>query len=84
MVGSASSAFTTKTTAAGVADADDITFTSVSGATVEALVIYQDTGTGTTSRLIAYIDTATGLPATPTGGDISVTWDSGSNKIFKL
>jgi hypothetical protein len=34
--------------------------------------------------LIAYIDTATGLPVTPGGGDIDITWDNGSNKIFKL
>jgi hypothetical protein len=84
VVGSASAAFTTKTTTAGVADADNLTFTAVSGATAEALVIYQDTGTTTTSRLIAYIDTATGLPVTPNGGDITVSWDNGSNKIFKL
>lgn len=79
-----SSNLSSKTTAAGVADAADITFTSVSGDQSEALVIYQDTGTATTSRLIAYIDTATGLPVTPNGGDITVTWDSGTSRIFKL
>jgi hypothetical protein len=40
VVGSASAAFTTKTTAAGVADADNLTFCAVSGSTAEALVIY--------------------------------------------
>lgn len=73
-----------KTSTAGVADADDVTFTAVTGVQSEALVIYKDTGTASTSPLIAYIDTATGLPVTPNGGDISVTWDSGANKIFKL
>ena len=73
-----------KTSTAGVADAADVTFTAVSGATVEALIIYKDTGNTATSNLIAYIDSATGLPATPNGGDITVTWDSGSNKTFKL
>ena|SRR5690349_8250115 len=73
-----------KTVTAGVADADDITFTSVSGASCEALVIWQDTGNQATSRLIAYIDTATGLPVTPNGNNIDVIWDSGANKIFKL
>lgn len=76
--------FTAKTTSSGVADAADITFTAVSGDQSEALVIYQDTGVEGTSRLIAYIDTATGLPVTPNGGDISVTWDAGVNRIFKL
>lgn len=75
---------TSKTVAAGVADAADVTFSAVSGSSVEAIVIYQDTGVATTSRLIAYIDTATGLPVTPNGGDITIAWDSGANKIFKL
>ncbi len=75
---------TGKTTAAGVADADDVTFTAVTGASIEAVVLYQDTGSPATSRLIGYIDTATGLPVTPSGGDITVVWDSGANRIFKL
>ena len=76
---------TTKTTTLGVFDADNVTFSSVAaGPANEALVIYRDTGTASTSELIAYIDTATGLPVTPNGGDITVTWDSGANKIFKI
>lgn len=75
---------TTKTSTLGVFDADDVTFSSVTGDVSEALVIYKDTGAEATSPLIAYIDTATGLPVTPNGGDITVTWDSGANKIFKL
>lgn len=73
-----------KTTTLGVFDAADVTFTSVTGDVSEALVIYNDTGTDTTSELIAYIDTGTGLPVTPNGGDITITWDSGANKIFKI
>jgi len=73
-----------KTVAAGVADANDTTFTAVTGDPSEYLVIYQDTGVEGTSRLIALIDTATGLPVIPNGGDINVTWDNGANKIFKL
>ena len=76
--------FTGKTSTGGAADANDITFTAVSGSSVEAIVIYIDTGVDATSQLIAYIDTATGLPITPNGGDIIVTWDNGANKIFKL
>jgi len=73
-----------KTSLLGVADANDPTFTSVTGATVEAVVLYKDTGTAGTSRLLAYIDTATGLPVTPNGGDITVQFASSTNKIFKL
>lgn len=75
---------TTRTATAGACDADDVTFTSVTGVTAEALVIYKDTGDTATSPLIAYLDSATGLPITPNGGDIIVTWDNGTNKIFKL
>lgn len=75
---------TSPTVASGVADAADVTYTSVSGASIEAIIIYKDTGTQSTSRLIAYIDSATGLPLTPNGGDITVQWDNGANRIFKL
>lgn len=75
---------TSKATTGGAADAADCTFTAVSGASIEAIVIYKDTGAENTSPLIAYIDTATGLPITPNGGDIIVTWDNGTNKIFKV
>jgi len=73
-----------KTITNGVFDADDATFSSVTGANCEALLIFQDTGVQTTSRLIAYIDSATGLPILPNGGDISVAFSSGSSKIFAL
>lgn len=74
----------TKTFTSGVFDGDDVTFTAVSGSSVEALIIYIDTGVAGTSRLIAYIDSGTGLPVTPNGGNINIVWDSGSNKIFAL
>ena len=73
-----------KSASAGVADASDVAFSGVTGDISEALVIYKDTGVEATSQLIAYIDTATGLAVTPNGGDITVTWDNGANKIFKL
>ena len=67
----------------GLFDGDNVTFTAVSGATVEALVIYVDTGSAATSTLVAYIDTGqTGLPVTPNGGDITITWDAAG--IFQL
>lgn len=73
-----------KSTTGGAADAADITFPSVSGNSIEAIIIYKDTGAENTSPLIAFIDTATGLPITPNGGDIIVVWDNGTNKIFKV
>lgn len=75
---------TGKSTTGGAADANDCTFLAVSGATIGAIILYVDTGTAGTSPLLAYIDTATGLPITPNGGDIIVTWDNGTNKIYKV
>ena len=67
----------------GLFDADDVTFTAVSGAQVVTLLIYIDTGTPATSRLVAWLDTGvTGLPVTPNGGNISVTWNASG--IFQL
>lgn len=77
-------ALNTSTTTEGAADADDVTFSAVSGPSIEAILIYKDTGTESTSTLLAWLDTATGLPITPNGGDIIVTWDNGVNRIFRL
>lgn len=87
-----SAALASKTVVAGVADAADVTWSAVGTTTSTAyIIIYQSSAvTGgsdvasTSQRLIACIDTATGLPVTPNGGDITCTWDNGSNKIFKL
>lgn len=73
----------TTTVANGLFDGDNVTFTAVSGNTVEAIVIYVDTGVAGTSRLVAYIDTGvTGLPVTPNGGDITISWNASG--IFQL
>lgn len=83
VVGTAQTIGATKSYTNGVFDGGDVTFTAVSGATVEALVLYIDTGVAGTSRLVAYIDTGvTGLPVTPNGGDISITWNASG--IFAL
>jgi len=72
-----------KTVTNGVFDADNVTFTAVSGVSVEALVIYKDSGTAATSPLILYLDVATsGLPVTPNGGKIDVTLNASG--IFAL
>jgi len=64
----------TKTFTGGVFDSADPTFTAVTGAVSEQLILYLDTGTAATSPLIAFYDTGvTGLPVTPNSGDIGVT-----------
>ena len=75
---------TTKTFVNGLFDAADSTFTSVTGTTAEALVIFvKNAGANTTWTLVAYIDSGvTGLPVTPNGGNINVTWNGSG--IFQL
>ena len=76
--------FANKTADNGVADADDVTLNAVSGDQSEAILIYKDTGDEATSPLIAFIDTAAGLPVTPSGGDVTVAWDNGPDRIFRI
>ena len=70
------------TVAAGVFDAADTVFTSLSGDQVEYLVIYEDSGTASTSDLIAMWDTATGIPLTPNGGNVTVVWSASGIYTF--
>ncbi len=81
-----SAALASKTTTAGVADAADTTLTATAATACNALVIFKDTGSDATSNLIAYIDTpASGLPFTPAASqNLTITFDNGANKIFKL
>jgi hypothetical protein len=69
---------TSPTLTNGLIDGGDVTYSSVSGNSVEAIVLYRkNAGANTTWRLVAYIDTSvTGLPVTPNGGNISITWNA--------
>lgn len=66
------------TVANGLFDGGDLTYTSVSGNSVEALVVYRhNSGASSTWKLVFYEDTGvTGLPVTPNGGNITVTWNA--------
>ena len=69
----------------GIVDGDGVLYETVTGNSVEAVVLYVDSGVEATSYLVAYItDDVIGLPVVPNGGDIQLTWDTGVNKIFKL
>jgi len=78
-----SGALTSKTVTDGVFDAADVTLAAVTGDQFEYIALYQHTG-AESALLLALLDTATGIPCTPNGGDITIQWDSGANKIFKL
>jgi hypothetical protein len=81
-----------KTVTSGVADAADLTFSAVAAnASNHSLLLYQASAvTGgadvaaTAQRVIAFIDTGTNFPIVPNGGDVTIAWDNGANKIFKL
>jgi hypothetical protein len=72
----------TKKFSLGIFNCDDASFSALTGDSVEALVIYVDTGTEATSPLVAYIDTGNGLPFTPTGGVANIVWNASG--IFQL
>lgn len=63
---------------AGGIDANDTTFTAVSGDQSEVIVGWEDTaGASSTDPLIFFFDTfSSGMPVTPNGGDIVVVWNA--------
>jgi hypothetical protein len=70
-----------KTTTDGTADAADVTFTAVtSGAAIDWVLVYKDTGSAATSPVIARLDLSSSV--TPNGGDITVQWSASG--LFKL
>lgn len=73
---------TVGTVAAGVFDAADTVFTTLSGDQSEWLILFKGTGTDSTSDLILAYDTATGLPLTPNGADVTVVWNASG--IFQV
>lgn len=87
-----SAALASKTVTGGTADAADVTFTAVAAnASGHSILVFQSSAvTGgsdlaaTAQRLIAWIDTGTNLPIVPNGGDVSIAWDNGADKIFTL
>jgi len=62
-----------KTTTGGAFDADDLTISAVTGATIEAVLIYKDTGNPATSPVIGFVD---GLSLTPNGGNVTIQWNA--------
>src|SRR5215831_8082486 len=63
----------------GVFDADDVLYQSLTGPSIEAVILYKDTGVAGTSPLLAYLD---GISILPQGNDLVVVWDQGPYRIF--
>jgi hypothetical protein len=84
LVGTAAT-LASKTITNGTFDAADVTFSSVTGNSIEALIIFKDTSTASTSPLIAFIDVKSGgggISITPNGGNIDVTFSASG--IFSI
>jgi len=79
-----SPALTGVTITNGVFNASPVTLPAVTGHQFEYIVVYKVGASEALSPLILLIDTFTGNPCTPSGADITVSWDTGADKIFKL
>ena len=78
-----SDALANKTSTDGIADADDVSFSSTTAGYIGAAVIYKYNAARSLARLIGYIDTAINLPTTG-GGPYLLVWDSSAKRIFRL
>lgn len=68
----------------GILDGDDVVFIGAAGDPCEGLLaVNRGPATDATRNILFYIDTATGLPVTLNGGNVTVTWDAGANRIVK-
>lgn len=78
----------------GVFDGPDITISNVTSTNqnINAIIIFEQNAANSTvvnatdSKLVAYIDTvSSGLPInTPSSANITISWDNGDFKIFRL
>jgi hypothetical protein len=83
-----STALTGKTVAnGGVCDANDVSFTALTGDTVTGIIVYHHTGVESTSDLLVWYDRqSTGglISYSPSGLDATVRWNNSATKMFKL
>jgi len=76
---------TSKTIDGGVFDAADPVFINLSDApTIEAMVIYAHEDIEEDSLLIAYLDEGAGMPIPAGVTSLTVAWDDGEDKIFRI
>lgn len=78
---------TGKSATNGVADADDVTFTALTGDPVTQIWIYKDTGSAATSLLICYYNyDSSGSPiiVTPDGTNVILRWSNSATKMFRI
>lgn len=86
-----SAALASKTVTSGVFDAADTTVPTTASAADHGILLFQSSAViggadvaASAQRVIAWLDTGTGLPIQPGTGSTPITWDSGTNRIFKI
>lgn len=63
--------------------ADPFTWTGIDAGTIQAVVVFRDTGSAATSPLISYHDT--GFPKVTNGGDLTVNWaGAGDDEVIHV
>lgn len=67
----------------GVVDASDVTLLGTAGDPCEGILVYKFGTNDADSVPLFWWDTAAGLPVT-LGGDVTVVWDNGANKLAKI
>ena len=73
---------TTNVPTAGTLDAADPTINSVTGSTVQAVVLYQYNASDAAAALLAWIDSSPSIAFTPNGSNVTLQLDP--NGIFSI
>jgi hypothetical protein len=67
----------------GVVDASDVAFVGTAGDQCEGIIVYRFVTVDGDSLPLFWWDSVAGMPVT-LGGDVTVSWDNGANKIAKI
>jgi hypothetical protein len=67
----------------GILDANDVAFVGTAGDQCEAILVYRFETGDADSVPHFWWDSVTGMPVT-LGGDVTVAWDNGANKLAKI
>lgn len=67
----------------GVLDANDVVLTGTAGDQCEAIAMWKFNTNDADSVPLLWWDSVTGMPVT-LGGDVTIAWDNGANKIAKI
>jgi hypothetical protein len=67
----------------GILDANDVAFVGTAGDQCEGILVYKFVTVDADSPLHFWWDSVTGMPVT-LGGDVTVAWDNGANKLAKI